>query len=277
MKRLINYIGLVVAVALVVSCSSSRKVARTPMIGGLTGTDYIEKVIELSPVWQSLSGKVTLSLSTPEGVSKVGSATLRLKRDESIQLSVAPLLGIEMARLEISPDGILALDRLNKRYVQVSFEEVNSWAHTDLSFAILQSLFLNELFVPGKQRVAVTDAGDFRVSLADGRAVLETQDSGQLTYRFYTSADKGWLEESNIGLADTPYSLQWKYDAFQLLKDRFFPEQMYVTIQGTGKQVGVGMEFSRLNVGGNWEARTEVPSRYKRVQVDELLKMLVSK
>lgn len=161
MKRLINYIGLVVAVALVVSCSSSRKVARTPMIGGLTGTDYIEKVIELSPVWQSLSGKVTLSLSTPEGVSKVGSATLRLKRDESIQLSVAPLLGIEIARLEISPDGILALDRLNKRYVQVSFEEVNSWAHTDLSFAILQSLFLNELFVPGKQRVAVTDAGDF--------------------------------------------------------------------------------------------------------------------
>lgn len=275
-KKLINYTFVVLAAVLAVSCSSSRKAARTPMIGGLTGTDYIEKVIELSPSWESLSGKVALSLSTSEGTSKVGSATIRLKRNESIQLSVAPLLGIEVARLEISPEGILALDRLNKRYVQVSFAEVNSWAHTDLSFAVLQSLFLNELFVLGKQQVNVADAGAFRVSLAGSRALLEAQEGGQLTYRFYTSTDNGWLEESHIRVSGTPYALQWKYDAFQMLKDRFFPKKMYVTIQGTGKPVGVGMEFSRLNVGGDWESRTKIPSRYQRVEIDELLKMLVN-
>ena len=65
----------------------------------------------------------------------------RLKRGESIQLLVAPLLGIEVARLEITW-WIVGVDRLNKRYVNVSFEELSRLANTDLSFNILQSLFL---------------------------------------------------------------------------------------------------------------------------------------
>lgn len=69
-----------------------------------------------------------------------------MKKGEVIQLSVAPLLGIEVARLEISPDRILAVDRLHKQYVEVSFDELNRMADLNLSFNVLQSLFLNEIF-----------------------------------------------------------------------------------------------------------------------------------
>lgn len=50
-----------------------------------------------------------------------------MKRDEVIQLSIAPFLGIEVARAEISPDGVLVMDRMNKRYVQVPFDELKIW------------------------------------------------------------------------------------------------------------------------------------------------------
>lgn len=145
-KLVVRYLYVLVALVLVASCSSTRKLEKTPMIGGLTGEAYMEKVIELSPSWKTVSGKVALTLNMEGQKDAKVSATLRLKRGESIQLLVAPLLGIEVARLEITPGGLLAVDRLNKRYVNVSFEELSRLANTDLSFNILQSLFLNELF-----------------------------------------------------------------------------------------------------------------------------------
>ena len=164
-KLVVRYLYVLVALVLVASCSSTRKLEKTPMIGGLTGEAYMEKVIELSPSWKTVSGKVALTLNMEGQKDAKVSATLRLKRGESIQLLVAPLLGIEVARLEITPDGLLAVDRLNKRYVNVSFEELSRLANTDLSFNILQSLFLNELFLPGKVQLDVSDAKSFRISL----------------------------------------------------------------------------------------------------------------
>lgn len=270
----VKYLYMILIVLLTASCSSSRKAAKAPMIGGLTGEAYIEKVIEQVPAWQSLSGKVALDLSLGNGKHAEVNATLRLKRGESIQLSVAPFLGIEVARIEISPDGLVALDRLNKRYIQVPFEEINRWARTDLSFAVLQSLFLNELFVPDKAQVDLNDASRFRLSLEGERAMLETEGTHRLTYRFFTSAEQGWLQESRIGVSGTPYALQWKYDAFRQIEQRFFPEKMRLSIEGTSKPLALNMDFSRLSVGGDWKARTEIPAKYTRVEVEDLLKML---
>lgn len=87
-----------------------------------------------------------------------------MKRDEVIQLSLtAPFIGIEVARAEISPDGILVMDRLNKRYVQVSFAELKGLAKADLDFHSLQALFLNEIFLPGKTTLSARDISAFTV------------------------------------------------------------------------------------------------------------------
>ena len=50
---------------------------------------------------------------------------LRMRYDEVIQITlVDPLLGVaEVGRLEISPDNILVIDRINRRYVSASYDE----------------------------------------------------------------------------------------------------------------------------------------------------------
>ena len=125
MKRLIYWIYVVCLIVLASSCGSLRHTERAPMIGGLKGEEYQEKVISSLPHWNCVTGKVALNLNTGSSKNTKLSATLRMKKGEVIQLSVAPLLGIEVARLEISPERILAVDRLHKQYVEVSFEDLN--------------------------------------------------------------------------------------------------------------------------------------------------------
>lgn len=106
MKRFIYWIYVVCLIVLASSCRSLRYAERTPMIGGLKGEEYQEKVISGLPHWNCVTGKVALNLNVDGGKNTKLSATLRMKKGEVIQLSVAPLLGIEVARLEISPDRI---------------------------------------------------------------------------------------------------------------------------------------------------------------------------
>ena len=275
MKNIGILYGFLAGIVMVLSSCSSSRTLKAPMIGGLTGKAYMEKVIELSPQWKSLSGKVSLTLNTGKtGKAMNVSATFRLMRNESIQFLVAPLLGIEVARMEITPDGILAIDRMGKRYARVTFGELSNRLHTDISSNVLQSLFLNEVFLPGTAELHLSDAKHFVVSLDGKLACIDTKASDLLSYRFFASADQGVLQETRVGVNGTPYLLSWKYDTFQQVNSRLFPQHMRLTAEGTDENMSLDMKFSRLSVGGEWSSHTELSSRYRRIELSELMKLL---
>ena len=256
---------------------SLRHTERAPMIGGLKGEEYQEKVISSLPHWNCVTGKVALNLNTGSSKNTKLSATLRMKKGEVIQLSVAPLLGIEVARLEISPERILAVDRLHKQYVEVSFEDLNRMANLNLSFNVLQSLFMNEIFLPGKETVEVYDLHRFRMTSEGNYALWKVKDTKKLAYSFRTTADKGWLENTSVALSGTPYALNWTYGEFCKLGAAYFPQHILAELMGSGKTYSLDMKLSRMSVGEDWETRTSLSSKYKKIELATLLKMWLEK
>ena len=142
MKRVCFYLFSALLIVFISSCSSTRNMKKGVSIGNLSEAEYMEELINRSPAWDAVTAKMSLAVDlNGKGPTKV-SGTLRMKRDEVIQLSIAPFLGIEVARAEISPDGVLVMDRMNKRYVQVPFDELKNLAKADLDFHTLQALFV---------------------------------------------------------------------------------------------------------------------------------------
>ena len=62
MKRLIYWIYVVCLIVLASSCGSLRHTERAPMIGGLKGEEYQEKVISSLPRLELCDGKGGLEL-----------------------------------------------------------------------------------------------------------------------------------------------------------------------------------------------------------------------
>ena len=272
-----HFLYLIILVAFMSSCASSKIVKEPLMVAGMTEDEYLEKVIELAPSWECVTGKVALTLDMGKKGKGSINATMRMKRDEAIQLIVAPLLGIEVARLEISPDGILIIDRYNKKYINLDFTEISRLANTELDYNVLQCLFLNELFIPGKSRLEVTDAKSFQIELLEESALLELKSKGKLRYSFNTSLVEPQLQRSIITVPNTPYGISWKYSDFNELDGRLFPQHILLTVLGINDPFSLDMKFSKMNVKGNWEARTEVPSKYKEVTLMEILKAITDK
>ena len=274
-RRIFQLLGMVLMVAFLASCSATKSIKKSHSIEGMTETEFVENVIENAGGWNALTAKVSLSLDWEgKGETKV-SGTLRIKKGEVVQLSIAPLLGIEVARAEISPNGILVIDRMNKRYVEVSFAEVKALAKADLDFHTLQALFLNELFLPGKGDLTARDASSFKVGPEAEGVWLNVKRAKRFGYHFLTEAPEALLKESYIGLNGTPYGLRWKYDDFRALERKQFPVDMKLAFEGGKKPVKAAFALSRLSTNGDWEARTEVSKKYKKVELEEILKLLL--
>lgn len=273
-RRISDLLGTVVMVALFASCSATKSLKTSHSIEGMTETEFVENVIGNAGGWNALTAKMALTVDLGKGETKVN-GSLRIKKGEVIQMSIAPFLGIEVARAEISPDGILVIDRMNKRYVEVSFAEVKELAKADLDFHTLQALFLNELFLPGKGDLTARDASSFKVEPEEEGIWLNVKRAKRLGYHFLTEAPEALLKESYIGLNGTPYGLRWKYDDFRTLGKKLFPLDMKLAFEGSKKPVKAALALSRLSTDADWETHTEVSHKYNKVELGEILKLLI--
>lgn len=277
MSRKIHIVLGVIMVAFLASCSSIKTLKKSQSIEGMSEKEYLENVISNTSAGEALTAKMALSIDLEgKGATKVN-GTLRIKKGEVIQMSIAPFLGIEVARAEISPDGILVIDRMNKRYVEVSFAEVKALAHADLDFHTLQALFLNELFLPGKGDLTARDASSFEVEQKPDGVLLSVKRTKRFSYQFLTVAPEALLKESLIGLNGTPYFLYWKYADFRRLGQKQFPTDMKLAFEGGKKSLKAAFSLSRLSTDADWETHTKVSKKYERVELEDILKQLLKR
>lgn len=277
-KRII--IPLFLTALLLTGCSTSRNALRNTVIGGLSGTEYMEKVIEWTPQRENLTARTRVQLNMGSESSSVSvNANMRIRRGELIRLSVAPVLGIEVARMDITPKGVLVIDRMNRRYVEIGFAEVADILKVEVDFNALQSLFLNEIFLPGRESLTVEDAVKFDLSEQDGRAHLQVKDSrSQMKdsrYSFFTSATDGRLEETVISLKNLPYELHCRYTDFTMVGSDVFPQSIELTPEGTQKKYSLGLKLSRIGTDSGWDAKSEVPAKYRKMTVQEVMQLII--
>lgn len=93
----------------------------------------------------------TCLMQNAQGVVTIGEQTLRATctmqtvRDSIVILSIMPMLGIEMLRIEATPEQITGIDKINRQYAVATYEEVNRYLHPAVSYNDLQALATGEL------------------------------------------------------------------------------------------------------------------------------------
>jgi hypothetical protein len=118
-----------------------------------------------------LSSKLQLTLTGRMG-SFVVNGTMKMESGTCVQVSLLmPILRTEVARLEATPDEILLVDRMNRRFVRATREELRERLRTNVDFARLEKL-LEEASLPGgKRELSGADFG-IPAALAGSKVLL---------------------------------------------------------------------------------------------------------
>lgn len=279
MKLRIERLLTIILLALfVVSCSTTKNAKKADFIEGLSEKEYWENILSNcgGVEREALTAKMSLALDVSGKTTRVN-GTMRIKKGEVIQLSIAPLLGIEVARAEISPYGMLVIDRMNKRYVRVTFTELQELTNAQLDFHTLQALFLNEIFLPGKKDLTSRDLSAFDIELVGRDVRLDVRKTKRFAYTFLMQGTEALLKESLVGLKDANYALSWKYENFRSLGQKQFPNTMTLSFMGLKKPMNATFSLSRLTANSNWESYTKVSDKYEQVKLEDLIKRLLEK
>lgn len=113
------------------------------LVVGLSGCKSSRKLTTSLSEPRCLSSRVQLTIPNKGGSITVN-GTLKLVSGQRMQLSfLMPILRSEIARLEITPDEVLAVDRMGKRYVQASRKELNDVLPKKVNFARLEKMLFD--------------------------------------------------------------------------------------------------------------------------------------
>ncbi len=130
------------------------------LLMGLSGCKTTRKAVSVIPEENRyLSSKVQLTLPY-QGDMLTVSGSMKLIRDERMQLSLwMPLLRTEMLRLEVTPDDILLIDRMGKRYVQASRDDLKTVLPKKADFSNLEKTLFDASKPGGKNTLTAEELG----------------------------------------------------------------------------------------------------------------------
>ena len=223
------------------------------------------------------TAKMKIGLSADDKSLSIG-GTLRMKRNDVIQLSLVTFGILEVARIEITPDYFMGIDKVGKQYVKAAFTDVPFFQSAGIDFYTLQALFWDELFVLGAGKTAPSEK-QFKKSMDGERAKLTNADSRLAVLSFSVNIASGLVRKTTVSPhteGASPY-LTWEYTDFGSLGKKSFPTWHHLTIGGSSKPIKAILVLSNLKNSSDWETRTETPGRnYTEVTVDKLLSRILS-
>ncbi len=266
----------------VASCGSKRKAVKdTPKAvfnaDTLKKQAFLQQVTDNAQHARFITSKVKFSVEVGARQMTL-TGNLKMKRDDVIRLQLMAFGFVEAGRLEFTKEYVLIMDRINKLYLKVPYAQVDFLRNSHIDFFVLQSLFWNELFQPGKMKVTDESLKSYKTEVGTDDTVIAMED-GKLSYRWLAENGTARVKMANIMYNDKfrgNYQLNWDYEDFQISNRKYFPMDHKISFSTPDKEVKLGMVFNYMANEENWETRTEVSSKYRQVTVDEILHRFMS-
>ena len=277
--RIMKFAAVTMTMIMAAGCGSTRKVVNETPNGQevVQKQEFLQKVNDNAQHARFITSKVKFSVEV--GAQQLTlTGNLKMKRDDVIRLQLMAFGFVEAGRLEFTKDYVLVMDRINKQYLKVPYQQLDFMRNSGLDFYALQALFWNELFQPGKTRMTDEMLKSYTTDMEAEDAVI-SMESGKLSYRWLADKVNAQVKMANILYKDRyrgNYQLNWDYLDFKQNGRKKFPMDHKVKFTTPDKEVKFEMMLNYMGADEDWETRTEVSGKYRQVSVDEILRRFMS-
>lgn len=268
-----NKLLLLLGLLLILSGCGSRHRLATVRGEARETADFIAAWQKRYPPMRSFTARTSMLIRMP-GSELKSRVDLKIAADSLMQLSVQPLAGMEMLRVEFGLDSVKMVDRYNRQYLAESYAALNRESPLPFSFYDLQALLLNRIFAPGRKAPGPEQYAGFTMRHRDGLSELHTSNGSGLSYSFTADAEEKLLA-TGIAHPEKRYSLRCLYSDFRSESAPPFPMQMDMAVnENGGRALDLSISFSKIQRDAELKLDFPVPKNYKRVGLNELLKTL---
>lgn len=210
-----------------------------------------------------LTAKSKISFKSEKQEIDNASVTIRIQQDSLIWVSVSKL-GIEAARVLITRDSILILDKINRAYAVADFATLSRQFSFSLSYPLLQALLVGNLPLPDHLAQKSTPVGK-------ENSLLLRQQEGPVLVENYIDETNRKLKQLIMTQQPANNVLRVAYTDFTALDSFLFPFSSVLTldyrsqVNGQVSQTVLRSEYTKVELSDkNPGFPFTVPATYQR-------------
>lgn len=273
MKRIGLITSLILLLALA-GCKSKELTGNEQKANIQHEKNRFEELINSYGKWDSFVSKATASFADSRLRSSV---EIRMVRGKAVQVSIRPLLGIEIGRLLMTTDSVFIYDKYNRRYVAESLQEFSHVLPVDISPLDLQNVLLGRLFIFGKENLTANDQDDFDFLFGENGdwALQPQQQYKNFTYRFLLN--NKFLMGIQAVHNNSTKQIICSYANQKYISNRILPSFVQITAQGNSHKytLNVNYDASSASWNDNISIQKLPIDGYSRMSFSQLYKSLI--
>lgn len=205
--------------------------------------------------YSSFSGRAKTKLNINKS-SHNATLNLRIKHKEAIWISVTAILGIEVARILITPDRIQIMNRLQNQYIDKPFDYLYQFTSNEFTFNEIEDLLVGNImsFVLTPEISAFGATSGFEL-----QGQHKDLDFSMVISNNYT------LETAKFSQTSIQQKLVSNYGDFQEVSEQHIPRSIQLLIDAPKLALDAVMNYNNVNLNSELEFPFQVPTSYKQV------------
>lgn len=212
-----------------------------------------KKVMKQQKHYESFSARAKMKYDDGDNSQSV-TAGLRYQKDSAFLAMLSATFGIEVARIKIADDTVRIIDRMNKKYIEKSFDQYGNILPFPLQLKLVEDVILGNTFVGSKKDISASVDKGFHVLTVNGTS---------LTTTIWVNPDQWTKHRMQVQDKASGRNLKVRYSDYQKKKGQWFPFEQEIRFTG-GKQLQIDLNIKRLTLNDEVRFPFTVADKYKQ-------------
>lgn len=271
MKRWKIFFFVIMIVLSIASCTTSRKTAKAPIKE--EGSDFLlAQMKENQNHFETFKAK-GLAEVTSNGKSNTLKINIRIRKDSAIWVSISAGMGLEAARVLLTHDSVMFLNRLENTFFAGNYDFINRMINAQVDFDIVQAILTGNDFkwYDYHELKASIQSDQYQLESAHRRKLKkywrESDTIGQVIYQsLWLNTSSFKIERIKIKeIKNENRKIDAYYSHFKDVDDQIIPYQYDITISANEDII---IDATLLNVNLNKELSFpfNIPSKYTEIK-----------
>lgn len=194
------------------------------------------------------------------------SGSIRIQKNQAIFISVTPFLGIEVARLLVTPDTVKFVNRLESSYFIGDMRFLNDMLGTDLDFYMLQAILTGNDFEHfTTDNFSIANDRDMMVISTTTRRRLNSLNEPPIEHSLWIDPQTYRIRQSIAVDPAEKRMIRADYRNFETLEGQLFPNDVVLQFSDPESTAELSYRASRSSLASPLDFTFNIPSRYKPI------------
>lgn len=272
-KNRISFIlvlGLFIISLFWTSCSGSKKAIKTPIKE--EGSEYlISQMMENQNHFETFKGKALASI-TSNGKTNDLKINIRIRKDSAIWVSISAGVGLEAARVMLTQDSVMFLNRIDKTFFAGNYQFINTMINAQVDFDIVQALLTGNDFkwYDYQELKASIDNQSYQLESAHRRKLKKYSKLNEEINVIYQSI---WLNSQTFKIErikikeikNNNKKIDALYSNFKTMDDQVLPMQYDITISAK-EDIIIDASLIKVDLNESLSFPFNIPSKYEEIK-----------